>query len=38
MMQQWRSGMENPFLPDDMLVCLEGEAAWKKVSEVNFFI
>ena len=37
-MQHWRSGMDEPFLTDDMLVCLDGEAAWRKVSDVKSFI
>ena len=36
-MQHWRSGMDEPFLTDDMLVCLDGEAAWQKVSTVSSF-
>ena len=37
-MQHWRSGMDEPFLTDEMMVCLDGEAAWKKVSTVSSFL
>ena len=37
-MEYWRNGMDEPFLTDHMMVCLDGEAAWQNVTEVVSFV